>query len=124
MAKVLNLTPLQDEMITLVKGERQISFPDRLPAPLVPHIMRMVDAETGQIDLTPENLERLFQIVARLIVRANPHMTEEEAIDFLDVQDLLPIITALLNPPTPPSSTAPTGTEATPSPPATRTRRG
>lgn len=122
MAKVLNLTPLQDEMITLVKGDRQVSFPDRLPAPLVPHIMRMVDQETGQIDLTPENLERLFQIVARLIIRANPHMTEEEALDFLDVQDLLPIITALLNPPTPPSSK--TGTEATPSPPATPKRRG
>lgn len=122
MAKVLNLTPLEDEVITLVKGSRQVSFPDRLPAPLVPHVMRMIDPETGEVDLSPDNVSRLFQIIARLITRANPHLSEDEALDFLDVQDLLPIINALLNPPTP-SSTTEEGAETT-SPAATRKRRG
>lgn len=110
MSTVLNLTPLADDVITLKKFEREISFPDRLPASLLPALLAMQTADGG-ISLTPENITRLFQIISRLILRANPDLTEDEVLDFLDVQDLGPITQALLNPQEPSSETT---TEPTP----------
>ncbi len=108
MSRVINLTPLQDELLTLVKGEQRVSIPDRIPTSLMPTIMGMVDEESNEIDLTPANLSRLCQIFGRLIARANPQMDENEAMDFLDLQDIPELVYAILNPQMPSSTSATT----------------
>lgn len=107
MGRIINLTPLIDDMITLKKGDVEISFPDRLPASMVPTLMSMQD-DTGNLDLSAENVARLFDIIGKLIRRANPTMTQDDILDFLDVQDFAMLVSELLSPNSPSS-----GTEAT-----------
>lgn len=124
MGQIINAGPLEDQTITIKKGDLELTFPDRVPASLLPTMLAM-QREDGSLDLSnANNLQRIFQIFARLIRRGNPHMTEDEVLDWLDIQDLAPILTALLSPPAPSSTdeTEPTVEEATP-PAATPKRK-
>ncbi len=110
VARIVNLTAPADEVLTLVKGDKSFNISDRIPASVMPFVLQTVTDE-GAIDYTPETINRLCLIFARMIVRANPGTTIEEALDFIDVQDLPALVLSFLNPPAPSSTTEAIPTE-------------
>lgn len=104
---VLDLTPTEDQFIVVKKYGTTISFPDRLPATLVPTLMRMTQ-ETGDLEQQSENMVRMTQILARLINRSNPDIEIDWLMDWLDIQDVPVLVSRLLNPP---AQSTPTNSE-------------
>ncbi len=108
----VNLDALSDNTLTLSKYGEEITFTNRVPASLVPRLLKMVD-DQGNFTLSPDAISDLFTIIVRIIRRDNPDMTEEYLLDWLELSDLVPIVTYLLNPPAQGSETT---TERTPTP--------
>jgi hypothetical protein len=70
-----------------------------------------------------QTINRLCQIFAQMIVNANEGVTLDQALDFLDVQDVPVLFLRLINPQAPSSGTAATPTEEVTSKAPTRRRR-
>lgn len=117
---VYDLTPTEDQWITIRKYGREISFPDRIPAGLVPSVMRIMH-EDGSIEMSQENIDFIFSLVGRIATRANPEMSADDVLFLLDIDDLPFILQRLLNPKEPLSDT--TTPEPSPTPTSTRKRR-
>lgn len=122
MSRILNLAPIADQTIILSKPGKQFAIQDRIPASLMPFILDAMDQD-GNVQYTPHNLYRLCQIFARMIVAANPGVSEEEALDFLSVNDIPDLVSEFLNPTAPSSGTETTPTEEETSKASTRRRK-
>lgn len=122
MARVLDLTPAADAVITIKKGDREVSFPDRIPAALVPTLLGLIN-DDNSISFTPDNITKLTDIFVALIQRANPEMAEREILHFLDIQDLPDLAMAVLNPQALSSTPTSATTESSSTETSTKKRR-